>query len=559
MKIHNTKYKIVLFLIFTVFPNSFAQQNTEFNKLADKINKISNFQKTKGLDLLDSLYKMAYNSPDSSLLIARCLYEDATLKQRHGIIDTLLIRKIKEQLAKESQMLQVQSLLQLALSNYYLNEGKYSDAFFIFHKELEKFKQLQDNSYIVRTLNGLGLICSRINLHNLAEYYYLEADKYNKPEFPDYFLIKFNKFNSPYYEDVAIDSLLNLVEFAKNEKYTEIIPLLYLSLGRFYLLSEPEKAFMYFDEIQFMYFDAPIFKSLQYAFIGFHYFNNSDFSEALRYYKDAQIIMEEGTDFLNLKALYNGISIIYGNLNMYDSAFIYSQKSEDLSQKIHSNLIAIETHQQNITTMYEASLKDLNIAEQKNDMKNRQLANVLIISISAIMLILLFLLLVQKQKRRKTKELTDEIKSKEIEKQNQKKLLDAKKREITSYSALVTNKNQLLKQIKDLNTQEHNNNIITKIDDIIRDNLNIDKEWDNFKLHFDKVHPDFFEKLKQQNNHLTEENLKLCAYIKMRLSSKQIAQLLNIGYRSVVTARNRLKNKLHLSEDEDLDDFIGSL
>jgi DNA-binding NarL/FixJ family response regulator len=98
-----------------------------------------------------------------------------------------------------------------------------------------------------------------------------------------------------------------------------------------------------------------------------------------------------------------------------------------------------------------------------------------------------------------------------------------------------------------------------KIAQIIQDNLNIDEEWDNFKMHFDKVHPYFFEKLKQWCSDLTEENLKMCAYFKIGMTTKQIAQLLHVIPRSVLISRYRLKKKLQLPEDKDLSDFIRGL
>ena len=85
---------------------------------------------------------------------------------------------------------------------------------------------------------------------------------------------------------------------------------------------------------------------------------------------------------------------------------------------------------------------------------------------------------------------------------------------------MAANKNDILKQILDVNTHALNNKndtqkYLTKIDEIIKNSLNIDNEWDKFKMHFEKVHPNFFEKLKQKCPDLTDENLKLCAYIKM--------------------------------------------
>jgi DNA-binding CsgD family transcriptional regulator len=78
-------------------------------------------------------------------------------------------------------------------------------------------------------------------------------------------------------------------------------------------------------------------------------------------------------------------------------------------------------------------------------------------------------------------------------------------------------------------------------------------------MHFDKVHPNFFKKLKQLSADLTDENLKVCAYIKMGMVTKQIAQLLYITPKSVQINKYRLKKKLNLPEEEDLVKFICNL
>jgi len=109
---------------------------------------------------------------------------------------------------------------------------------------------------------------------------------------------------------------------------------------------------------------------------------------------------------------------------------------------------------------------------------------------------------------------------------------------------------------------DNKNNIHIKVNEIhkiIKENLNIDEEWNNFKMHFEKVHPHFFEKLKNRCETLTDENLKMCAYFKIGISTKQIAQLLNVETNTVSISRHRIKRKLNLSTDDSFSSFINSL
>ena len=85
---------------------------------------------------------------------------------------------------------------------------------------------------------------------------------------------------------------------------------------------------------------------------------------------------------------------------------------------------------------------------------------------------------------------------------------------------------------------------------------NLDKEWENFSTHFDKVHCDFVAGLKEKHPAITGNELKLCAYLRMNLSTKEIAQLMNISVRGVEISRYRLRKKLGISSEVNLFDYL---
>ena len=88
---------------------------------------------------------------------------------------------------------------------------------------------------------------------------------------------------------------------------------------------------------------------------------------------------------------------------------------------------------------------------------------------------------------------------------------------------------------------------------------NMDKEWENFTNHFDKVHSDFVVGLKEKHPTITGNELKLCAYLRMNLSTKEIAQLMNISIRGVEVSRYRLRKKLELATEVNLFDYLINL
>ena len=70
------------------------------------------------------------------------------------------------------------------------------------------------------------------------------------------------------------------------------------------------------------------------------------------------------------------------------------------------------------------------------------------------------------------------------------------------------------------------------------------------------MHPNFVQRIEYAYPRLTENDLRHCAYIRMRLTTKEIAQLMNVNPTSIQIARVRLKKKMSLDQDTDLRNFI---
>ena len=97
---------------------------------------------------------------------------------------------------------------------------------------------------------------------------------------------------------------------------------------------------------------------------------------------------------------------------------------------------------------------------------------------------------------------------------------------------------------------------LKKILRILDEENKVDKDWDHFAVHFDRVHSNFLKTLKTKYPHLSTHELKLCAYLVMNLSSKEIARLMNISVRGVEISRYRLRKKFHLPTETNLFDFL---
>ena len=90
-------------------------------------------------------------------------------------------------------------------------------------------------------------------------------------------------------------------------------------------------------------------------------------------------------------------------------------------------------------------------------------------------------------------------------------------------------------------------------------NLNIDKDWEDFRLYFEKSYPDFFSRLESRFTQLTENDKRLCAYFLIKLPINAVADALHITPDSVKKSRTRLRKKLGLDPKDDLAAFLNNL
>lgn len=137
--------------------------------------------------------------------------------------------------------------------------------------------------------------------------------------------------------------------------------------------------------------------------------------------------------------------------------------------------------------------------------------------------------------------------------------IESKNRELAISTMSLIKKNEFLNTIKsELNDKVKDSNLKSVIR-IIDKNINNKDDWNLFEEAFNNADKDFLKKVKSRHLTLTSNDLRLCAYLRLNLSSKEIAPLLNISPRSVEVKRYRLRKKMELEHDVNLTDYILSI
>ncbi len=165
--------------------------------------------------------------------------------------------------------------------------------------------------------------------------------------------------------------------------------------------------------------------------------------------------------------------------------------------------------------------------------------------------------LLEKSKRDlELKQLENEQQRMQYENEALTKDIESKNRELAISTMSLIKKNEFLNNIKEELTNKENSQGLKSVVNIIDKNLNNTDDWKFFEEAFNNADKDFLKKMKNLHPTLTSNDLRLCAYLRLNLSSKEIAPLLNISPRSVEVKRYRLRKKMSLPHETSLTNYI---
>ena len=141
----------------------------------------------------------------------------------------------------------------------------------------------------------------------------------------------------------------------------------------------------------------------------------------------------------------------------------------------------------------------------------------------------------------------EETKNEQLEQENK-----SKGRELAVSTMSIIKKNELLNTIKGELVLLEDKELILPVIKVIDKSLSQTDDWEFFQEAFNNADKDFLQKVKHLYPILTPNDLRLCAYLRLNLSSKEIAPLLNISHKSVEIKRYRLRKKMNLSSSDNL-------
>lgn len=263
----------------------------------------------------------------------------------------------------------------------------------------------------------------------------------------------------------------------------------------------------------------------------------------------------------------------------YKNAYYFHQQHRVYNDSIFNKEKSRQI--QELQIAYETEKKEAEIRDLKNQqILNRTYQYGSFIFLALVLLVAFLILNRQRLKIKKDKELAEkeaqileerkalldaELLNRQLTEERLQKELDYKNKELTTYALNLIQKNEVLENIKSavdeirssLETDVRSK--LTSLINTVNYSFHLDKDWENFKVHFEQVHQSFFDKLLQMYPDLNANDMKLCALIKLNLDTKETASILDISPESAKVARHRLRKKLNLTQDQNLAAFLASI
>jgi len=146
------------------------------------------------------------------------------------------------------------------------------------------------------------------------------------------------------------------------------------------------------------------------------------------------------------------------------------------------------------------------------------------------------------------------------EKQHLETSLQTKSTELAGQALKLANQRAMILEINQLFSQlemnEINKKLKKKFEKTFSEYSYNRNEWQNFELNIQEIHQDFIKRLADKYSNLTAKDLKLCVFLRMNLSTKEIAPLMHLNYRSVELQRYRLRKKMQIPSEINLNKYM---
>jgi len=463
----------------------------------------------------------------------------------------------------------------------YFELGAYEISAKYFYRYLDIKKESGNPKEIAYAMTNIGAIRTQMKQYDLAEEMFLESlnilNNYRESldlenPFPEIISI-YNNLGVIYKEK---EDTLKAVEYyskgiiiaRKLAPQDKNLSNLLNNLGNSYIdLNKFDEAYNLLNEALEMRleFGDKTGMASSYRNLGNYFHKTGDDKSAVLFYQKAlTLALESGVNTL-ISAVLKRYYEFYNDKSNADSALKYHLMLFDYNEKINKEETLKELTQLELTSQFHEKEK-IRMAEQKRKDQLYLTLGLFLIMMAAIAGLLYFLAL-SRIRRLNLEKVNTSLKEKNLllEKERLENELELANKEMATNVIYQIQKNELVNDIVQ-KLLKHSPNFKKENQDLIRSIISdLEKTqkktvWDEFELRFQSVHTDFYAKLNEINPELTLNERRLCAFLRLNMTTKEIATITGQMPRSIDVARTRLRKKLNLTNEEvGLVEFLSSI
>ena len=488
------------------------------------------------------------------------------------------------ELAKEAKLLAEQGTDQglimqstLNLGTLYFNLGLYDKATDFFTEILQIATKNQDDEWMGKGYYQLGVIRLVMEDYELAKNHFLKAKKFFLKKHKSFDQISLN-IKLGFHNNFGVVYLgLGELELAKSEieagialldereEFIIVSTQLFNNLGDVYFkLGDSAAAFeSYFkakDQLRLM--DQAQLEAMVNISLGKIFMAQGDLEEALIYFHEGFVLANSFQGYSHLKHISTNLSELYEQLGQRDSAFIYLQLSKAYQDSLNLKKTTEKVLQEEMLIAF---------SEEKSQLKrfydrNKAVFYVVIIFLIAALLIGMNRVILIKKNLKHVESKKNNFQNLAVQVQHEntelKLEVEQTKKDMTLKAMQAIQKEGTLKQLAETLTKSNHSGKEVHQQELERllDELKIDQSGNalsDFELRFGSLYVGFFEKLMEEFPNLSLNDRRLSAFLKLQLTTKEIAAITGQSIRAVELGRIRLRKKIALTNsNKSLNEFF---
>ncbi len=454
--------------------------------------------------------------------------------------------------------------LEMNRGKIYLDIGNFDKALECFYKVLANAEKEKDTVNMIRVFINIGTAYKRLERYDEALENYIKSYKLSKASnnlegiaysYSIGLIYRKKGDNSTalqyYYSALSACKELNMVNDIIN---------IYNNISNIYMLEH-----RYDEAAKILRKNILLSDSLGYKRqIGIAYANLGKTKELAKQHDSALYYLEKALTIFSTNKYYNLESIslkmlsnVYTKMNNYEKAFITFNKHIRLSDSLSNEKSRKQIAELKVKYETEKKEKENNILFNKVETEKHKSKYLIIVSVVLFLLGILSLILfyfIRKHAITDKKLAESEAANLEIE-------LESKKKDL-ALSALMVSKNlefsnKLIDELENLSgyVTEEGYTAFSRVIKQLKSQGN-DAAWSEFETRFLNIHTDFYSRLLEEFPNLTHNELKICAFLRLGMNTKDICSITFQNIRAVETTRFRLRKKINLSTGDNLSTFL---